>query len=158
MGRKRVSMENERINRLISVLVRLLAARPHPDPAGQRLYARITAEGYALDEIQEAVSLLSRAAENLSAAEPLPEPPAAAADRALAPFERLRLSDSALDLFQHWQAMRLMTPRESEALLHHVVTSGAGLIETDDLIGLAREISESGSTFHLFLDATDTAH
>lgn len=149
-------MDNERIDRIIAAIVRLVATMPSREGLGARIHHEMRAQGYDDEEIVAAVGILARANERMAV--PGGAMHAATVLRPLMPAERLRLTDDAIALFGSWQASGACDGAVIEKILQQVASAAPGEVDAVELRRIARELAPADSPLATLLEMPEVRH
>jgi hypothetical protein len=123
--------------------------------------------GYSPAEIKRAFVALENAADTIRRAAPavpqaiLAEEAAAETDEPIRRYpsaiETIRMTDEAVRLYNDWQSLEILSPREAEEILRHVVLRESGEIDAPDLVRIAQDAARPGSDLALHLSTQNAS-
>lgn len=149
-------MIEERILKIVSTIIRIIATAKEDEEINGSIFGELISSGFTAAEITEAFGVLAQVVSSLKTrtvvqTAGLDE----RASRSLSSFESMRMSESALTLFQSWERLKLMTNSEYEEILRQVMVSDAGAVDEDELFRFAQNSAAEGSMLSLYLSALD---
>ncbi len=144
----------DRILKIVTAIVEIMTATDDPAEVDRRLVADLFSRGYSAREISTAFGLLTQAVGTLKieAGETLGARRESGC-RALSRPETIRMTDDAIELFDRWRALDLLTPGVREEILRQVVAQETGAVDAEELERIARGAAGNGTDLQLFLDA-----
>jgi uncharacterized protein Smg (DUF494 family) len=152
-------MKEDSMLSIISTIIELCdePAMAAPDA----LVSDLIACGFSPAEIKRAFVALENAAETIRKASPavpqtfsaeeIREESSDAVRRYPSAIETIRMTEDAVRLYNDWQSLEILSPREAEEILRQVVLQEAGEIDAPDLVRIAQGTARPGSDLALHL-------